>query len=237
MIVKRGILQKALIPPLLTVLTAELTIFGAAASAQIYETGLESATSPSPIGNAISSGAPDTPMQSSSLSEGDDATQLGITATLLGVPIYGRAPLTGRLLCRISKSRRFASLSVELRRWRGIVAAGRRVHTPRLPVSRNLPVLARSDYCARALDHSSHDPNPTASALGEVLQSWSSEKPPTAVLGISRVGLGTWSIGVWTSGGCNEAEVTSLNVSLSSSHRSVPRSFGFWQACLLWFVS
>jgi hypothetical protein len=115
MIVKHRILQKALILPLLIVRTAELTIFGAAAPAQIYGTSLESATSPSPIVNAISSGAPDTPMQSSSLSEGDDATQLGDHRDFAGGARIRKGAAYGRLLSQLSKSARLASLSVEVR--------------------------------------------------------------------------------------------------------------------------
>jgi PKD repeat protein len=79
---------------LLIVLMAELSMFGAAASAQKYATGLAPAPSSSPTGNAMSSGAHGTPTQPSPPMAANNASPMGITATLLGVPVYGTVPLT-----------------------------------------------------------------------------------------------------------------------------------------------
>jgi len=77
---------------LLIVLTAELTASGAAAFAQNYGTGMQSA--PVLAGSAIVPGDFGTPLQPSPQSETGNATRQGISATLLGVPVYGTAPLT-----------------------------------------------------------------------------------------------------------------------------------------------
>ena len=85
------VVRKALICVfLLIVLTAELTARGAAAFAQNYGTGVPSA--PGSAGKAIVPGDSGAPLQTSPPSEA--ATGQGISATLLGVPIYGTAPLT-----------------------------------------------------------------------------------------------------------------------------------------------
>jgi PKD repeat protein len=74
----------------LFVLTAAAS--GAAAFAQNYGTGMQSA--PPSAGNAIVSGNSGTPLQPSLPPETGNATRQGISATLLGVPVYGTAPLT-----------------------------------------------------------------------------------------------------------------------------------------------
>lgn len=114
--------RKALICiSLLIALTVELTIFGAAAFAQNYGTGLLPPPSAGSAGNVTVPSDSATPTQPSQPSEASDvtqmgttavpsdpgttmqpslpstagiATQLGITATLLAVPVYGRGPLT-----------------------------------------------------------------------------------------------------------------------------------------------
>jgi PKD repeat protein len=94
MIVNVHIVRKALVYVfLLIVLTAGLTIFGAAAFAQNYGAGLQSAPSVGSAGNAIVPGDSGTTMQTSPPSKSGNAIQVGITATLLGVPVYGTAPL------------------------------------------------------------------------------------------------------------------------------------------------
>ena len=87
------IVPKALISIfLLVVLTADLTATGAAAFAQNYGTGMQSA--PGSAGNAIVPGDSGRPLQPSPPSETSDATRQGISATVLAVPGYGTAPLT-----------------------------------------------------------------------------------------------------------------------------------------------
>jgi hypothetical protein len=70
---------------LLIVLTAELTASGAAAFAQNYGTGMQSA--PVSAGSAIVPGDFGTPLQPSPPSQTGNATRRGISATLLGVPV------------------------------------------------------------------------------------------------------------------------------------------------------
>jgi PKD repeat protein len=114
--------RKALICiSLLIALTVELTIFGAAASAQNYGIGLPPPPSAGSAGNATVPSDSATPTQPSQPSVAADATQMGTTAvpsdssttiepsppakagiatqpgttaTLLAVPVNGRGPLT-----------------------------------------------------------------------------------------------------------------------------------------------
>src|ERR1700689_3039255 len=79
---------------LLIALTVELTIFGAAAFAQNYGTGLLPPPSAGSAGTATVPSASAPPPQPSLPSTAGIATQLGITATLLAVPVNGRGPLT-----------------------------------------------------------------------------------------------------------------------------------------------
>jgi len=79
---------------LLIALTVELTIFGAAAFAQNYGTGLLPPPSAGSAGNATVLSDSATPIPPSVPSTAGIATQLGITATLLAVPVYGMGPLT-----------------------------------------------------------------------------------------------------------------------------------------------
>jgi hypothetical protein len=106
---------------LLIALTAKLTIFGTAAFAQNYETGLlpppsadsagnasapsdsatptppsppSEASDPTQMGTTAAPNDPGTTMQPSLPSKSGIATQLGITPTLLAVPVYGMGPLT-----------------------------------------------------------------------------------------------------------------------------------------------
>jgi len=103
---------------LLIPLTVELTILGATAFGQNYGTGLPPPTSAGSAGNVTVPGDsatptqpseasdanqmgttavpsdPGTTMQPSLPSEAGIATKLGITATLLAVPVYGMGPLT-----------------------------------------------------------------------------------------------------------------------------------------------
>jgi PKD domain len=78
----------------LIVLTVELTIFGSTASAQNYGTGPASPPSASPSGNAISSGASRTTILPSASVGAINASQAPPNGSLLGVPVYGTAPLT-----------------------------------------------------------------------------------------------------------------------------------------------
>jgi PKD repeat protein len=95
MIANMHIGRKALIRiSLLIPLTVELTIFGAAAFAQNYGTGLLPPPSAGSAGNATVPSDSATPTQPSLPSTAGIATQLGITATLLAVPVNGRGPLT-----------------------------------------------------------------------------------------------------------------------------------------------
>jgi hypothetical protein len=98
MITNLHILRKALICiSLVIMLTAELTLLGAAASAQDNQTGLQSAPAAGSAGNATVPTVPNDSamaMQPSPPSEAGNAAQTGITATLLGVPVNGTAPLT-----------------------------------------------------------------------------------------------------------------------------------------------
>jgi PKD repeat protein len=79
---------------LVIMLTAALTILGAGASAQTYGTGPTSSLPPSPAGNDMSSGTYGLPTQPGLLMEPRNASQTPPNATLLGVPVYGTAPLT-----------------------------------------------------------------------------------------------------------------------------------------------
>jgi PKD repeat protein len=97
------IVRKALIRVVvLFVLTAELTASGAAAFAQNYGTGMQSA--PPSAGNAIVPGNSGPPLQPSLPPETGNAIRQGISATLLGVPVYGTAPLTVGFIVGIANS-------------------------------------------------------------------------------------------------------------------------------------
>jgi hypothetical protein len=172
MIANLRIVRKALICiSLVIALTAELTLGWAAASSQDNGAGLQFAPAAGSAGNATVPNDSGTAIQLGRPSEAGNAAEMGVPATLLGVPVNGTAPLTVGFYVGLTNFPRFTGLSVELRRWRGILTVGRSFHAPRLPASRDLLVRAQPDYFARELDNSFHHDNcPTEPALGEALQ-------------------------------------------------------------------